>query len=137
MRALALRLLPRFRVPRFRVAPQLVAVILVVGLAAAMAIEPTRQLIAQRERISGMDTDLRRLQRSNESLQARIDRLNDPDYLEQRARSQIGLVRPGETAYVVMPPGEAAAKAAKKKVVEPPPPPPPGFLESFFNFLGF
>lgn len=89
--------------PRIAAGPQVVIVLLVVGLAGAMAITPTRELLEQRTRIAGMTSDLRRLQQANRHLRARIERLNDPDYLEQQAREQFGLVRPGETAYVVIP----------------------------------
>ncbi len=86
------------------VGPQLVVLALVLGLAGAMAIQPTRQLLAQRARIEQMTADLRRTERANERLEAYITRLNDPDYIEQQARAELGLVRPGETVYVVMPP---------------------------------
>ena len=130
-----------FRVPRLGIGPQVVITILVLGLLGAMAIEPTRQLLEQRERISTMATDLANIERSNKRLEARIERLNDPDFLEQRAREQIGLVRPGETAIVVMPPSKrmAAKKDPSKRVkrVAPPRPGPETFFEGFLNFVGF
>ena len=57
---------------------------------------------------------------------------------EQRAREQIGLVRPGETTYVVMPPSDQEQTADKKerqKKVRVEPPPPPSFLESAVHFI--
>jgi cell division protein FtsB len=135
MKAFALKSLPRL--PRLAAGAQVVIVILVIGLFGALAIEPTRQLIEQRERISGMSTDLDRLERSNERLEARIERLKDPDYLEQRAREQVGLIRPGETTYVVMPPrrsADAAKKGAAEKVAAPERP--VSFLEGFLAFIG-
>ena len=136
MRAFALA---RLRPPRLGIGPQVVITVLILGLLGAMAIEPTRQLIAQRERISGMAQDLDELQRSNSRLSARIDRLKDPDFLEQRAREQIGLVRPGETAIVVMPPSKKMDERAPKKKerrVKPEEPQPLGFVEGFLNFVG-
>lgn len=136
MRALALKLLPRF--PRLSAGAQIVAVLLVLGLFGALAIEPTRQLIEQRERIAGMSSDLDRLERSNGRLEARIQRLKDPDYLEQRAREQVGLIRPGETTYVVMPPRRAVAKAEAEQArkEEPAPAPSVSFVEGFLAFIG-
>lgn len=126
---------PRFR-NRLGVGPQILIVVLILGLFGAMAIEPTRQLLQQRERIAGMAGDLRRVERSNERLETRVDRLKDPDFLEQRARS-LGLIRAGETSYIVMPPGRSAGDKRRKKPDEAPPAPPePGFFESFLQFVG-
>jgi cell division protein FtsB len=126
----------RFRLPSLGVGPQVVALLLVLGLLGAMAIEPTRQLIEQRRRIAGMTSDLEQIQRSNRRLDARIGRLRNPDFLEQRARD-LGLVRPGETAYVVMPPSRSKARAER---AEKPAPAPvrkePGFISGFLSFIG-
>ena len=127
----------RLRLPRLGIAPQITIAVLILGLLGAMAIEPTRQLLAQRQRISGMAQDLDQIERSNERLEERIERLQDPDFLEQRAR-EIGLVRQGETSIVVMPPskrGESPQRSAKER--ESTPPEPLGFVEGFFNFVGF
>jgi cell division protein FtsB len=134
MRALAMR---RIRLPRLGAGPQIVAVLLVLGLFGAMAIEPTRQLMAQRERIAGMAQELGRVERSNRRLEARIRRLRDPDFIEQRAREQVGLVRPGEVTYVVMPPSrERAGRRRRPRAEEPVPVREPGFLEGLVDFIG-
>ncbi len=127
----------RIRLPRLGVGPQIVAVLLVLGLFGAMAIEPTRQLMAQRERISGMAQELGKVERSNRRLEARIRRLRDPDFLEQRAREQVGLVRPGEVTYVVMPPTRGHAGPRRRaRAEEPPPRAEPGFFEGLVDFIG-
>ena len=129
----------RLRTPRFGLGPQLVALLLVLGLFGAMAIEPTRQLLEQRRRIAGMAQDLSEIERSNRNLEARIRRLKDPDFLEQRAREQIGLIRPGETTYVVMPPSRTSdTKKHRGKPVRrrEPTPPEPGLIEGFLSFMG-
>lgn len=122
--------------PRLGPGPQIVVVVLILGLFSALAIEPTRQLLQQRDRLAGMTQDLRQVERSNDRLQARIERLNNPDFLEQRART-LGLVRSGETTYIVMPPGKAATNERRRAVRRPPPAPPePGLVESFLRFVG-
>jgi cell division protein FtsB len=126
----------KIRLPRLGLVPQVIAIALVLGLLGAMAIEPTRQLLAQRERISGMATDLDRIERSNRRLADRIDRLKDPDFLEQRAR-EIGLVREGETSIVVMPPSKSSRTQDRSSKQEAPRPEPLDFVEGFFNFVGF
>ena len=89
-----------------------------------------------------MAGDLSQIQTMNNKLEARIERLQDPDFIEQRAREQAGLVRRGETSFVVMPPSRHAqrrkAKARAERQKPPPPPPPePGFVEGFLDFVGF
>ena len=122
--------------PRLGLGPQIVIVVLVVGLFGALAIEPTRQLLDQRERLAGMSSDLSQVEQSNENLEARIDRLKNPDFLEQRARA-LGLVREGETTYIVMPPSKTRSKAKRAKAARADQPPPaPGLVESFFQFVG-
>ena len=115
----------------------MIALVLVLGLAGAMAIQPTRQLFAQRDRIAEMSEDLRSINQSNKDFNERVERLNDPDYLEQIARDN-GFARPGETVYNVVPPSRREMKKQKEKreVSEPAPEPEPGFMERFMNFLG-
>jgi hypothetical protein len=101
-----------------------------------MAVQPTRQLFAQRDRISEMSDDLRSINQTNKAFNKRIERLNDPDYLEQIARDN-GFARPGETVYNVVPPSRKEMKEKEKhKVTEPAPEPEPGFMERFMNFVG-
>jgi cell division protein FtsB len=122
--------------PRLGPSAQVIVVVLIVGMFGALAIEPTRQLLQQRDRLSGMSQDLKSVERSNEKLEARIDRLKNPDFLEQRART-LGLVRSGETTYIVMPPGKSAKKDRRRAADRvPPPPPEPGFVEAFMQFIG-
>lgn len=115
----------------------MVVTALVLGLVGAMAIQPTRQLLAQRDRIGQMSGDLNALERENRRLEERVERLNDPDYLEQEAR-RVGLARPGETSYVVVPPSRKQAKQSRKATAPPPAPEPaePSFLETFLQFVG-
>jgi cell division protein FtsB len=127
--------------PRFGLGPQIVVLLLVVGLVGAMALEPTRRLLEQRDRIAGMADDLGEVKRMNRKLETRIERLQDPDFIEQRAREQLGLIKEGETTFVVMPPSrraqrqEARARAGRRQEPKPAPAE-PGFVEGFFDFIG-
>jgi len=115
-----------------------IALVLVLGLAGAMAIQPTRQLFAQRDRISDMSGDLNSINEANRELNDRVDRLNDPDYLEQIARDS-GFARPGETVYNVVPPSRKEMKEQNKRKAsqsEPVPEPEPSFMERFMSFVG-
>ena len=125
------------------VLPRVIVAVLILGVIGAMAIEPTRQLIEQRRRISAMTSDVQKIETMNDAMQTRIDRLKDPDFVEQRAREQIGLILPGETPYVVMPPSrkvqkrraerEQAAAEREQALADDE----PGPIEGFLSFLGF
>ena len=128
-----MKVVPLERAQRLGRGTQAAIVLLVVGLAGAMAIEPTRQLLAQKDRIGGMTSDLREIKRSNRALQERIERLKDPDFLEQQAREQAGFLLPGETRVVVLPPSER--KRAKPKRRAPAPEPDPGFVDALVDFV--
>ncbi|MCA1703153.1 MAG: septum formation initiator family protein [Actinobacteria bacterium] len=128
----------RFRLPGLGKGAQVIGFLLVIGLLVAMAIQPTRQLLQQKQRVSAMNENLQRVQNVNDRLADRIRRLRDPDYIEQRAREQVGLVRPGEQPYVVLPPGDGGSRkgkaAPKHRTVAPPQE--DGALRSFLHFLG-
>jgi cell division protein FtsB len=124
--------------PRLGAGPQIVAILLVIGLAGAMAIEPTRRLLEQRERIRGLEADLDEIRAANGALAEGIRRLRDPDYLEQEARA-LGLVRPGERSFVVLPPSRRATERRDRRrarAARSGPTAPASFLERALKFVG-
>lgn len=121
--------------PRFGAGPQVVAVLLVAAVFGSMAVQPTRQLLEQRTRMAGLTAELAELQATNQALARRIARLKDPAYIERRARAEIGLVRPGERAFVVMPPSRSRRDPRPTRPAALPEE--PGLLEGFVAFLGF
>jgi cell division protein FtsB len=73
---------------------------------------PLREFLSQR-------ADIRQLEQSQAAARARVadlqeekSRLNDPDYVAALARDRLHFVRPGETAYVVIAPGDPAPAPA-------------------------
>lgn len=74
------------------------------------AVPPTRQLAVQRQRIEAERQKLEWLHQENARLAITLERLRDPDHLEILAREQLGLVRPGEIAYLMVAPEEAEEK---------------------------
>src|SRR5687768_12951051 len=80
-------------------------VFLVVGalLAALLIFLPARSLVAERNRIDRLEQRLSALRSENEVLRDEVDRLNRPGDLELLARDRLGLVRPGEQAYLFVP----------------------------------
>lgn len=132
----------RWALPSLGMGAQLMALVLVLGLVSAMAIQPTRQLLAQQHRISATAHELHRTERDNHRLDVQIARLRNPDFIEEQARAQIGLVRPGETAYVVMPrPHKRAKHRGQSRSTERKSHKPAannqGAIRGFLHFLGF
>jgi cell division protein FtsB len=68
-----------------------------------VAVLPTRTLLQQRRDTKAATAELRELRERNAALEERARRLRDPREIEQLAREQYGLVRPGEEPYVVLP----------------------------------
>ncbi|MGH2812212.1 MAG: FtsB family cell division protein [Actinomycetota bacterium] len=100
----------------------------VIAILLVTALPTARQLLQERRRVTVENHRLQTLLAENAVLSERLDRLEDPDYLEKLAREELGLVRPGEVSYVVVPPeGEAEE--------EPPPPPRPGWHQRVWRWL--
>jgi cell division protein FtsL len=78
----------------------LAALIVVVAM---LSIVPLRQLLAQRAEIARLEQDAQRLEQANDTLESQVARLHDPRELERLARECLGMVRPGETAFVTVP----------------------------------
>jgi cell division protein FtsB len=79
----------------------------IIGLVAAAAgVLPFRQIIAQQRSVDLAQQQLDALIEENRRLEHQIGALQSPGEVERLAREQFGLVRPGDTAYVVVvPPG--------------------------------
>ena len=58
----------------------------------------------ERTRIAALEAKAAALEAENVRLERRITDLDDPATVELLAREQLGLVRPGEVPYVLIPP---------------------------------
>jgi cell division protein FtsL len=112
----------------------LIAVLLLTALAITLAgIFPFRQMIAQQRQVDQTQAHLDTLVEENRALEDKVAALNSPAEIERIAREQFGLVRPGETSYVVDTPTEAVppslAPPAEEVVDE------RSLLQRFWDFL--
>lgn len=64
---------------------------------------PTRTFLQQREEVGAAERRLAVLEESTEALRRDNARLQSDAEVERRAREDYGLVRPGETPYVLVP----------------------------------
>jgi cell division protein FtsL len=78
----------------------LLAIICAIGV---LAISPFRGYLGQRAQLAQLQQQAAVLEHQNARLEQKIDELSDPTYLERLARECLGMVKPGETAFVIVP----------------------------------
>ena len=60
------------------------------------------QLNAINKENDGIRTQLAEFQQTNAALKEEVSALHDPKYVEKVARNELGLVKPGESPYVIV-----------------------------------
>jgi cell division protein FtsB len=93
--------------PRMRPTPRASILLFAVFLAVVFAVAPTRAYLHQRAQLSDLQRQADQLEQQNTELERRIADLNDPATLERLARECLGMVEPGEIAFVPIPRGHA------------------------------
>jgi cell division protein FtsB len=78
----------------------LLALMLFVG---SFAISPLRDYWEQGAQLTQLEHQATQLEEQNAAIQKRITNLRDPQYLQMLARECLGFVRPGQTAFVIVP----------------------------------
>jgi cell division protein FtsL len=93
-----------------------VLLFLVLFVLAATAVYPLRQYIAQQGRIERLQAKQAALQAANQRLEQERARLNDPAYIEQLAKQDFHMARPGEQTWLLTgtPPADRVAEPAAK-----------------------
>ena len=97
---------PRLERDRPRLTGRAAALLVAVAILAAMAILPIGRYLDQRTAIAEIERRAAELEAQNADLRAEIVQLHDPTELEELARSCLGMVGPGEVAFVI--PGRTA-----------------------------
>jgi len=94
-----------------------VAVVLLSALALTISgVFPFRQLIDQQRAVEESRQQLAALEEENRRLEQDIAALYTDEEIERVARDQYGLVRPGETGYVIVDPPGADAESGNDAV---------------------
>ncbi len=96
--------------------PVILLVVLVVGVTNVV---PFRDILAQNREIENSTAELEALQAENERLTRETDALRSPGEVERLARENFGMVRPGDTSYVIVEPVTRPVEAEVAPVVEP------------------
>ncbi len=108
------------RVRRRRAALKLCLVGLVLVGLLFVFIYPTRTFIQQRNQTNAAEQRLRLLRSETSRLENEAKKLNDPGEVERVARERYGLIRPGETPYVVVPVPSTTVPATTAPTTAPP-----------------
>ena len=69
----------------------------------ALSVAPAQMYFEQTAELARFEQQADALERRNEALAARAEQLRDHAFLERLARQCLGMVKPGEIAFVVVP----------------------------------
>ncbi len=95
---------------RRRITGRALALLLVVGALLFAASYPLRTYLHERSQIGILDQQVTQLQRQNADLDHSIAQMRNPEYVERFARECLGMIKPGEIPFVVVPKhGQAGA----------------------------
>jgi cell division protein FtsB len=94
---------PRRRRRRARLTARATVLLAIMIGVLALSVAPAQMYFEQKEELARTEQQAAVLERRNEALAARADQLRDHAFLERLARQCLGMVKPGETAFVVVP----------------------------------
>ncbi len=86
-----------------RVTPRAGILLFVCVIALTFAVAPLRAYMVQRNQLANLSGQMQTLDGQNADLSRQASRLQDQTYLQQLARECLGMVRPGEIAFVTVP----------------------------------
>lgn len=82
---------------RFRLVP--VLAVLAVIYFSALFIAQYSRLVQLRHSLQSIEMDIQAVRMQNEEMLKEIEKLHSPSYVEQMARQELGMVRPGELLF--------------------------------------
>ena len=99
--------------------PYVLAFFVLLVVLAMMIVGPLQSYTSAAERVHDLQVTQIELARTVADLQARQDRLQDPEQIELLARQRLGLVKPGEIPFVVVgPPEDDAVQQVRPEPAE-------------------
>ena len=91
---------PRLERSRPRLTGRAAALLIAIGVLVVMALVPIGRYLDQRAAIAALERKAAQLESRNADLRAQISTLHDQAELERLARECLGMVAPGEVAFV-------------------------------------
>ncbi len=84
-----------------------------------LTVAPAREVLRQRAEIEELSVELNNIKTQNSELRVETQRLNTDAYIEQQARERLGLIKPGEEPFLLVPPKQEPPKPATKPAAKP------------------
>lgn len=109
--------------PRRRLTLKAIFLIMAAAAILFLTIAPAREILRQRAQIDKMSSELDSIRLQNSELKLETQRLNTDAYIEKQARERLGLIKPGEEPFLLVPPKQEPPKPAAKTPVKPKPKP--------------
>ena len=94
---------PRRRRRRARLTARATVLVAIMIGVLALSVAPAQMYFEQQEELARFEKQAEALERKNGALAARAEQLRDGAFLERLARQCLGMVKPGEIAFVVVP----------------------------------
>jgi cell division protein FtsB len=88
---------------RGRLTPRAAVLLFALFVLGLFAISPIRSYLTQRAQLAALEQQAEDLDQQVRALRSQIAGLNDPRTLERLARECLGMVRPGQIAFVTIP----------------------------------
>lgn len=86
--------------PRPRLTGRAALLLVVLTVLAVVSTVPVREYLSQHSRIAELERQARTLEQQNAGLRVEMAKLYDPVELERLARECLGMVGPGEIAFI-------------------------------------
>jgi cell division protein FtsB len=83
---------------------KLLLALVTLGAVVFLFVLPARTWLQQSSSTGAAEHRIKVLSAENKALSTKVAQLHDPSYIEQVAREQYGLVKPGEKAFSILPP---------------------------------
>lgn len=82
------------------------ALVLVFGILMVLLVPNLYAWVKQEEELRSINQQVQAAQQRNADMAEKLELWNDPEYVASQARERLGYVKPGETQYTVVDPGE-------------------------------
>lgn len=82
------------------------ALVLVLGILMVLLVPNLYAWLKQEEELRSINQQVQAAQQRNADMSEKLELWNDPEYVASQARERLGYVKPGETQYTVVDPGD-------------------------------